>query len=388
LQTAFVGNTTRHLYRGFNANAVRPGTMFIPGTTECCADHLGNGTGDSNEVDYAPFKPFGTIQMNSHSDTSNYNSLQVTARRNVSNGLTLLANYTWSKTLGYTTSFQGVVDPFNAHRDYGYLPWDRSQLFNFSYIYQMPAVAAKHNWNNRFAKGVLDSWQLSGISHIQSGSPLFPNNPSVVCHDITLDPPKSATNPNGDGPNSITNGATQSSNECSQGFFNQGLSVFAGGNNGWYGTNDLALRPFTNWKAGGSPKVGGHWVDPSSLGLPGPGQLGTFETPIYRGPGLWSYDMTLFKTFPLGESRRLEFRIASFDLLNHGNPINPSMGNNWRWDMPANVPSCKSSGSCMPGSPANAFALGTPKLLNGATFGVVTNAYGHREMEMALKFYF
>ena len=98
--------------------------------------------------------------------------------------------------------------------------------------------------------------------------------------------------------------------------------------------------------------------------------------------------MTLFKTFPLGESRRLEFRIASFDLLNHGNPINPSMGNNWRWDMPANVPSCKSAGSCMPGSPANAFALGTPKLLNGSTFGVVTNAYGHREMEMALKFYF
>ncbi|PYV14441.1 MAG: hypothetical protein DMG21_18125 [Acidobacteria bacterium] len=109
--------------------------------------------------------------------------------------------------------------------------------------------------------------------------------------------------------------------------------------------------------------------------------------------------MTLFKNFPLGESKRLEFRLASFDLLNHGNPINPNMGNNWEWDLAANLPSCKSASSCNPGSPVNAFTMGTPKLLNtgrnvGSTrinsngFGVVTNAYGHREVELALKFYF
>src|SRR5205823_3597059 len=52
LQTAYVGNGARHLYRSVNANAVRPGVMFIPGTTDCCAK------GDTNVPDYVPYKPF------------------------------------------------------------------------------------------------------------------------------------------------------------------------------------------------------------------------------------------------------------------------------------------------------------------------------------------
>lgn len=380
LQTAYVGNTTRHLYRGFNANAIRPGTMFIPGTTQCCAN------GDTNQPDYNYYKPYGTIQMNSHSDTSNYNSLQVTARRNVASGLTILANYTWSRTLGYTTSFQGVIDPFDAHRDYGLLPWDRGQLFNFSYIYQMPAMGAKHNMN-RFAKGVLDSWQISGVGHIQDGSPLFPtiNGNGISCHDTTLDLPAG----------SITNGATGNNNECTNGWFDFGNSRFSGGNTGWYGTGDVSLRPFTNWVKGSSRKVTGLWANPSSVALPGINKFGTFEVPTFRGPGLWSYDMTLFKSFPLGESKRLEFRLASFDLLNHGNVANPGMGTSWQWNMPANLPSCKAAGCANPTT--NAFSLGSPQLLNvpgtgkapqPGNFGYVSDAFGHREVEMALKFYF
>jgi carboxypeptidase family protein len=362
LQTAYVGNAARHLYRQSNANAIRPGTMLIPGSTDCCAK------GDSNEPDYVPYKPFGSINVASHSDTSNYNSLQVTARRNVSSGLTILANYTWSKTLGYTTSFQGVVDPFDSHRDYGFLPWDRSQLFNFSYIYQLPTVAARHRWN-RVAKGVLDSWQLSGVTRYQTGSPLYPTISSISCHDLTQDVNPKAFNPN--------------FNECSSGpgYFDNGQSVFSGGNGGWYGTGDVGLRPYVNWQGGSSPKVGGYWVSAKSLGLPGIGQFGTYETPIFRGPGLWNYDLTLFKSFPFGENRRVEFRIAAFDMFNHANPQNPDMGTSWEWDLPANLPK----------TTPNAFSLGKPKLLNGnvpSGFGYVPTAWGHREMEVAIKLYF
>ena len=367
LQTAYVGNATRHLFRSVNANAVAPGTMFVPGTTDCCAN------ADTNEPDYVRYKPYGSINMASHSDTSNYNSLQVTARRNVSSGLTLLANYTWSKTLGYTTSFQGVADPFDSHRNYGFLPWDRSQLLNFSYIYQMPSKAAKHSWN-RFAKGVLDSWQLSGVTRYQTGSPIVPTISGITCHDLTQDVSPSAYNPN-------FNECGSNGNKGFKPYFDNGQSQFSGGSIGWYGTNDIALHPNVNWVEGSSPNVGGYWVGAGSVGLPGVNKFGTFETPIYRGPGLWNYDLTLFKSFPFGENRRVEVRIAAFDIFNHANPQNPNMGTSWEWDMPANLPQ----------TTRNAFSLGKPKLLNGnipGGFGYVQTAWGHREMELALKLYF
>src|SRR5439155_11291334 len=244
-------------------------SMFIPGTTDCCAK------GDTNVPDYVPYKPFGSIKVASHSDTSNYNSLQVTMRRNVSTGLTLLANYTWSKTLGYTTSFQGVVDPFDSHRDYGFLPWDRSQLLNFSYIYQLPAVATRHNWN-RLARGALDSWQISGITRYQAGSPLVPTIASISCHDLTQD-----LNPRVF--NSDFNECGYNGNKGYKPYFHNGQSQFSGGSIGWYGTNDIALAPTVHWSSAGGRTAGTHWVNPySSLTLPGVTNFGTFETPIMR----------------------------------------------------------------------------------------------------------
>ncbi|HEV2494983.1 MAG TPA: carboxypeptidase-like regulatory domain-containing protein [Terriglobia bacterium] len=355
LEGSYVGNMSRHLYRQFNVNAIRPGGMFIPGTTECCAPNPNGSsptTGDTTANDFRFYKPFAAIDWSSHSDTANYNSLQVTARRNVSTGLTLLASYTWSKTLGYTTSFQGVVDPFDSHRNYGYAPWDRSQILNFSYIYQMPKPAAKHNWN-RVAKGVLDSWQLSGITHYTSGAPLG-NNIGIT--NIACTP-----------------GPGAPSNICQAGSFDNGLSQFSGGNIGWYGTPDITLRPVITWQGGGSNGVGGHWVSPSSITLPGFNQFGTFEAPIFRGPGSYNWDFTLFKSFPLGESRRIEFRLAAFDVLNHANLDNPQMSASFNWVVPKG---------------ATSFSQGTPVLNNPANFGVVTDAHGHREIEGALKFYF
>lgn len=346
LETSYVGNVSRHLYRQVNANAIGPGAMFIPGTTECCAN------GDANSNDYRRYKPYGSINWSTHSDTANYNSLQVTARRNVATGLTVLASYTWSKTLGYTTSFQGVVDPFDSHRNYGFAGYDRSNILNFSYIYQLPKPAQSRNWN-RFARGVLDSWQISGITHYTSGAPLVPTISSVACTP---------------GPGAPSGG----SGICSNGFFGPGTQ-FSGGNIGWYGTPDIAFRPIVNWRGGGSRAVGGHWVSPGSITLPPMGQFGTFETPIFRGPGSYNWDITLFKDFPFGENRRIEFRWAVFDFLNHANLDNPQLSADFNWVVPAG---------------ATSYAQGVPVLTNPAQFGVVTDAHGHREMEAAIKIYF
>jgi hypothetical protein len=348
IDAAYVGNASRHLYRQVNMNAIGYGGMWIPGTKDCCAN------GDTNAPDYRPFKPFGTIDWSTHSDTANYNSLQVTIRRNVSRGLTLLGSYTWSKTLGYTTSFQGVMDPFNSHRNYGILPWDHASIFNMSYIYQMPNLGARYFSGNKVADGVLDGWQFSGITHYTTGAPVGMGTPTVTC----------------------TNGIGATTNLCASNAL-QGGSTFQGSSVGWYGTPDIAFRPVINWQRGGFQKVGDHWFSPASASLPAPNQYGTYETPVFRGPGTNDWDMTLFKSFQLGEGRRLEFRFSGFDVFNYAalSTAGSSFATtpDFNWVMPPN---------------ATSFTQGKPELSNWNQLGTITDKYGHRELELALKLYF
>ncbi len=346
LEASYVGNVSRHLYVETNLNAIRPGAMFIPGTNLCCAN------GDTTTADFRYYKPWGNINWSTHSSDANYNSLQVMVRRNVSRGLTLLGSYTWSKTLGYATTFQSTVDPFDAHRNYGVLPWDRSQLLNLSYIYQLPNLGARYVHGSRFAKGVLDDWQISGITHFSGGAPIFPANPTINgCTEVN-----------------DANQPVPNSPLCKN-----GNMQFSGGGISWYGTPDIQLRPIYNPVPGGSKSVGGHWVSPYTTTLPAIGQYGTFETPIFRGPGSQDWDMTLFKSFPIGEKRRLEFRLAAFDVFNHANLDQPIVNDTYNWIVP---------------STASNYTGGHGVLANPADYGVVNNAHGHREVEMALKFYF
>jgi Carboxypeptidase regulatory-like domain/TonB-dependent Receptor Plug Domain len=359
VSASYVGNVSRHLLRQMDLNVINPGGMWIPGTNVCCAN------GSTNTPDYVPYKPFGAINWLTHSDTANYNSLQATVRRNVSHGLTLLGSYTWSKTLGYTSSFQGVTDPFNSKRYYGLLPYDHANILNFSYIYQLPNAGAKYFTGNRIAKGVLDNWQFSGITHFTGGGPVFITNPTINC----------------------TMEAGAPVNLCANDAIMPG-SRFSGAGVGWYGTPDLlefnttnaqgnTVRPFINWQPGNFKNVGDHWFSGANFSLPDIGQFGTFETPTYRGPSSSEWDMTLFKSFPFGEGRRVEFRFAGFNVFNHANlstsgayftttPI-------FNWVLPAN---------------ATSFADGHSVLANPNDLGTIRTKTGHREVEMALKIYF
>ena len=49
------------------------------------------------------------------------------------------------------------------------------------------------------------------------------------------------------------------------------------------------------------------------------GQFGNEGRNAVRGPGIEDVDLSMFKTFNLGESRRIQFRAECFNLLNHAN---------------------------------------------------------------------
>jgi hypothetical protein len=49
------------------------------------------------------------------------------------------------------------------------------------------------------------------------------------------------------------------------------------------------------------------------------GQFGNEGRNVVRGPGIANVDLSLFKNFAIGESRRIQFRAECFNVANHPN---------------------------------------------------------------------
>jgi hypothetical protein len=243
------------------------------------------------------------------------------------------------------------LDAFDTRRNYGLLPFDRAQLLNIAYIYQLPNLGAHYFQNSRVAKGVLDEWQLSGVTKFASGDAQSVRSPQINCVN-----------------------APGETNPISLALCNDGTQ-FTGDGRTWYGTQDEPVNPIVTsslQKGRTFTGLNGSWLAPS-VSLPGIGQYGTFEQPTVRGPGYNNFDMTLFKRFKLGEKRQLEFRVAAFDIFNRAQLQDPQTFADFNWTLPAG---------------ATSLTQGTPSLINGNTFGRIFDKTGHRQMEFAGKFYF
>lgn len=344
LETSYVGNSSRHLFVKRDINAAPLGSMWAPGTQTL--------TGTNNQA-FRSFKPWGSIIWANRSSTANYNGLQVSVRRNVSAGLTLLGSYTFSKTLGFTDAefTGGLLDPFFPNQNYRLLNFDRPHLFTLSFIYPLPPAGAKYFGGNRVAKGVFDGWQLSGVTRYASGAPLAVANGGISCVNAAGE----------------TNAASVAL--C-------GGGSFTGDGRTWYGTQDEPVRPVvvSNPQSGAAfSGLNTTWLSPASLSLPNIGQLGIFEQPTFRSPGFNNWDFTLFKKFHLGEKRELEFRWAAFDIVNRAQLDFPQTTANFNWVLPLG---------------ATSLSKGRAVLSNTDTFGKILNKHGHRQMEAAIKLYF
>ena len=124
--------------------------------------------------------------------TSNYNALQFTIRHAYSNGLTLLASYTWSKSTGLNggtwdstyaesqvggtgTTAYGGVDYNNLNNNRGLLGYDTPQRVLVTASYWLPfnkgrALAP----SNKFARALASDWRLATVVTLQSGEPWGP----------------------------------------------------------------------------------------------------------------------------------------------------------------------------------------------------------------------
>ena len=259
---------------------------------------------------------------------SNYNGLQVSFNRQAGR-FAFMLNYTYSKALGITggSGLGGnVANNLDIDQNYGGLSFDRRHIFNAAYSFEMPPVVH----GSRVLGGLVNGWQLSGITQFQRGVNLQMNNGSV---NFNLNVPAD-TLPDGQ---SLTNKTVA-------------------------GTSSVTLMPVLTC----DPTQGlgsRQYVNPSCFALPAPGMNGGYIMPEMFGPSFFNSDLSLFKNFNFSEARKLQFRFSGYNFLNH--PL-------WSFGHDNNLN----------------LAFGADGKVSNSNFGLVTNKVGRRIIQVAVKFYF
>jgi len=267
---------------------------------------LNDPTGDPNN--YRPYREYGTnLPVAQHTHYQNYNALQALLSR-VSSKFSYTAAYTWSKALGIRGSGQGQVSyPAVDIRDgaYGILAYDRTHVLNVGYSYLLPTLDGAA----ALKQAVLGGWQLTGVSTFISGAPLQAANTVGVNFGMS--------------------GTTSTGADL-------------GGNTVITGSPEITAMPVLTC----DPREGlsgDQVLNPSCFALPAAGSNGNYIFPNLRGPAYSNHDFAVFKNFPMGGSRKFQFRASFTNVFNHpqrfldentnlrlqftnGQPSNPAFG--------------------------------------------------------------
>lgn len=356
VDVSYVGNLARHLVRIMNLNAIpygatfsRPAqdpTLYAGGVVPTVQPSLPaaysqagvNFTGvNALPNDFLrPYQGYGDIQFQSFDANSSYNGLQVNVTRRFTNNFTFGAAYTFSKTLTTANAVNEYTHPYNSRGyDYALANFDRTHVLVINYVYNLPK-ASRHLGNNLLTRGVLDNWQVSGVTQAVSGTPF----------ELSL-----------------------------SGLGSQGKTLF--GTPTTNGTGTLAgLQP--RFVIVGDPrqKTNGLQINPNAFAVPGIGDTRAQSRFYLRNPGWINHDVSVFKNFPFsGEpSRYLQLRFEFFNLFNHTQFTGIQTG----------------SVTITPGSPTPVFNVrpaGNTSVL-GTFFGEYNATRDPRIVQLAVKMYF
>jgi hypothetical protein len=261
VEIAYVGSKGTHL-------------LFPRDMNQVPISLLGPNEGDPQLL--RPFPQYSQIHEEYNDAFSNYHALELKANRRFANGVTFLANYTFSKSLdnsSYDTT-TGIGDEYqittNPNLNKGLSQFDQTHRVVVSYVYELPFGKGR-KWLDR--GGVLDAvlggWKNSGSFIAHSGIP------------FTID---------SGGPN------------------------LTGAISGYIYADCLASPT--------GPKTTSEWFNTAAFADPAAYRFGTCGRDTVRGPGSWDYDMSLAKDFRLPirwETTRLQFRADAFNVFNHPN---------------------------------------------------------------------
>lgn len=266
LNIAYVGAKSDHLMTWFNLNNQM---LNAPAGASIYA-----GTGLA-------------VNLGSASGIARYDALQVHLNQRFARDLQYTVSYAWSHTLdnsngpfsttgGNTRIFILPGRGADLSRNYGNSDQDQRHFFTLSTVYELPFGHGKRlgsGWN-----GVLNSvaggWQWNNIVTLATGTPF-----DVFVNGIPSNRPDYTGN--------AGNGA--------QGQVNGGL----------------------------------RWINPAAFVIPPVNSTGVFVRPgslprnFFHGPGIQTWDISLFKTFEIRDRMKFQFRTEAYNILNTPQFTNP-----------------------------------------------------------------
>ena len=101
---------------------------------------------------------------------SAYNALQTHVEKRMSHGLQVGFSYTYSHATDEQSGlglFYNGNNPLDLRSGYGSSDFDRTHVFNFNFVYELPKFAADSSWQSKLTNG----WSIEGLGIYQSGQP-------------------------------------------------------------------------------------------------------------------------------------------------------------------------------------------------------------------------
>jgi hypothetical protein len=303
-QVGYVGTVGRHLQ------------VFGPDTNTPAALYPNTGY---SYLNWVTFPDFGQGLTTSNIGISSYNSLQSVMALRPTAGLSFTASYTYSHSLDDAIQSQEVdssvfyyrgPDIFGIRPDYSNSTFDTRHRLTFRGTYELPFGNGRHFMNHKgWTDVAFGRWNVSPILRVQTGNPfsVSGNNVSVYggqAHAVLVgDPTKPGGTP--DPSNTLLTGCpTQVRNKTN-----------------WYNPcayANPAPASSVPAPAKGQPLVNGTNYVMGAAAIP---YLGGRLYSTY-GPGYFSLDSSLAKTFTLTTRYTLQFR---WDVYNATNT--PALGN-------------------------------------------------------------
>ncbi len=121
--------------------------------------------------EYLGLNRSGGFRFRSNWGSSSYHALQSNFRRRLGKHITGTMGYTWQKSLDTVSSDNSVIehDVFNIANNRGPSGFDRAHRFTAAYVLDIPNL---FKGQNGFTKSAFAGWSLSGMTTMQTGSPI------------------------------------------------------------------------------------------------------------------------------------------------------------------------------------------------------------------------
>jgi len=322
VEARYVGTAGHKLFRAEDINR-QPGSLLPKGVT--VTDNFGRKlTGMGGRLN----QNFGRLRNWQNSVSSNYSSLQASVKHQMSHGVLFNVDYTYSHSIDNGSTWHSGATTANGTAagegfttdqtlpglDRGNSIYDIRHRLVLNYVWQLPGQNLKGA-----AGAIVGGWSLNGIWAFQTGAHWEPYTASGRKLREISAPSQGCTQNDVDTGNCQNLGGDFNLDRGRNDRPNSSVSRVSGVShdawaNGW---GISRVDHTTNFTTTG-PAI--------TFSSPCLGCVGNLGRNTFVGPGYWTADMTLSKTFKITEKVNLKFDANAFNIFNRSNFILATAG--------------------------------------------------------------